>query len=98
MKVNPKNRLLLITAQIAFGVCANSWAAAQVDVEIIGGPNLIVDSNALSPSTYAPTTFTVAVKYCNNTAAPIDDIYAHIGNIDGGGGGGDARDLSGARQ
>ncbi|NNC88897.1 MAG: hypothetical protein HKN82_10615, partial [Akkermansiaceae bacterium] len=58
---------------------------AQIDVEIVAGDNIIVDSNVLSPSTYAPETFTVQVTYCNNTAAPINDVYAHIGNIDDGG-------------
>lgn len=62
-----------------------SLVRSQINVEIIAGPNVIVDSNVLSPSTYAPDTFTVQVNYCNNTGAPIDNVYAHIGNIDGGG-------------
>ncbi|MFT4548340.1 MAG: hypothetical protein ACI8XO_004674 [Verrucomicrobiales bacterium] len=70
-------------AALGFGLA--SVCSAQIDAEIIAGPNVIVDSNVISPSTYAPDTFTVQVNYCNNTGLPIDNIYAHIGNIDGGG-------------
>ncbi len=70
---------------MALAVALLTTSPAQVDVEIIAGANIIVDSNVLSPSTYAPDTFTIQVVYCNNTGSAIHNLYAHVGNIDGGG-------------
>ena len=55
-------------------------AAGELTITIIAAPNLVVDSNALSPSTYAPKVATVIGKICNNTASTIDNVTAYIGN------------------
>lgn len=55
-------------------------AAGQLDVSIIAGYNLVVDSNVSSPSTYAPRVATVIGKFCNTGDAPLTNVYGYIGN------------------
>ena len=59
-------------------------AAGELTLTIVAAPNLVVDSNALSPSTYAPKVATVIGKICNTTASAIDNVTAYIGNYNGG--------------
>lgn len=60
----------------------NASAAANLTVEIIAAPNLVVDSNALSASTYAPKVATVIGKFCNEGNTAANDVTAYIGNYD----------------
>jgi len=59
-------------------------AAGELTLTIVAAPNLVVDSNALSPSTYAPKVATVIGKICNTTTSAIDDVTAYIGDYNGG--------------
>jgi len=73
--------LLLTTANSA-------QAAGTITVEILAAPNLVVDSNASSPSTYAPSVATVAGKICNaSTSATVSQVTASIGTYSSGGSG-----------
>ncbi len=60
-------------------------AAANLSVEIIAAPNLVVDSNVLSPSTYSPKVGTVIGKICNVGDAPASNVTAYIGDYTGSG-------------
>lgn len=55
-------------------------AAGELTITITAAPNLVVDSNALSTSTYAPKVATVIGKICNNTATDITNVTAYIGD------------------
>lgn len=59
--------------------------AAQGDltVEVLAGHNLVVDSNVLAPSTYAPSAATVAGRFCNSGSSTLTDVQGFIGNYTG---------------
>ena len=56
------------------------YAAVNLTVEIIAAPNLVVDSNALATSTYAPKVATVIGRFCNTGTTAANDAVAYIGN------------------
>lgn len=59
----------------------STHAAGNLTVEIIASPNLVVDSNVASPSTYAPSVATVVGRFCNTSgSSTIQDVYGHIGD------------------
>ena len=67
----------------AFRAMANT--PGQVSVEIIAAYNLVVDSNVLAPSTYAPAVATVGGKVCNTSSTePVTGLQVFIGNYNGG--------------
>jgi LPXTG-site transpeptidase (sortase) family protein len=53
-------------------------------IEPITAYNLVVDSNVLSPSTYAPTAATVGAKFCNSTGATMTNVWAYVGDYNPG--------------
>ena len=57
-------------------------AAGTLTVSISAGYNLVVDSNVLAPSTYAPSVATVAGKFCNTGDQPLTDVRGFIGDYD----------------
>jgi hypothetical protein len=57
-----------------------AYAAANLTVEIVAAPNLIVDSNVLSPSTYQPIVATVIGKFCNTGGSALNNVVGTIGN------------------
>lgn len=54
-------------------------AVTDVEVTIFAAPNLVVDSNVLSPSTQAPEVATVIGRFCNTSGAPLSNIVGYIG-------------------
>lgn len=52
----------------------------DLSMSIIAAPNLIVDSNVESPSTYAPEAVHFGVEICNNGANDMTDVYINIGD------------------
>ncbi len=44
--------------------------------------NFVIDSNAESPSTYAPKSATLGAQFCNDGADDLTDVSAFIGNFD----------------
>ncbi|GAP64125.1 hypothetical protein ARMA_2548 [Ardenticatena maritima] len=60
-------------------------SAGTLSVEIIAAPNLVVDSNVLTPATYAPKVATVIGKFCNTGTTPITSATAYIGDYTGSG-------------
>jgi hypothetical protein len=55
-------------------------AAGILEVKINAGYNLVVDSNASSPSTYAPSVATVMGEFCNTGNDALTDVWAYIGD------------------
>ena len=51
-------------------------------IEVLAAPNLVVDSNVESPSTYAPESATIGAKFCNDGDNPLTDVFAYIGDFD----------------
>ncbi|MEZ4643812.1 MAG: SdrD B-like domain-containing protein [Chloroflexota bacterium] len=62
----------------------STQAAAGLTVKIDTAYNLVVDSNATSPSTYAPRAATVYGTFCNDGADPLTDVYGYIGSYNSG--------------
>ncbi|MGD9612676.1 MAG: hypothetical protein AB7V22_07210, partial [Kiritimatiellia bacterium] len=63
------------------------WGAnpdGDLRVEIVTAYNLIVDSNAESPSTYAPKSAYIGAKFCNDGADPLTNVWAYIGDLGAG--------------
>ncbi len=50
-------------------------------VEIVTAYNLIVDSNAESPSTYAPKSAYIGAKFCNDGDNALTNVWAYIGDL-----------------
>ena len=58
--------------------------SGDLTVEIIAGYNLVVDSNAESPSTFAPSVATVVGRFCNVGASTLTGVQGYIGDYDSG--------------
>ena len=71
---------------LAIGPFAPSLASAQavLNVQIVNGYNLIVDSNVTAPPTYAPRSAYIGAQICNTGNMPADNVFANVGNYDGG--------------
>ena len=66
---------------------ASLHAATQdgpLRVEVITAYNLIVDSNAGTPSSYAPRSAYIGVTFHNDGTTDLTDVFACIGNYNGG--------------
>ena len=76
---------LLILLSLFALTARPTWAQSGggLTVEIIAGPNLVVDSNVTSSSSYAPSVATVIGKFCNTGSAPLEGVQGFIGNWDG---------------
>jgi hypothetical protein len=68
-------------ALLALGPVAAS--AQTLDVEILTGYNLIVDSNVTAPPTYAPRSAYIGARICNTGGATANNVYAYVGNFPG---------------
>ena len=63
---------------------AQSVSDGPLKMEIITAYNLVVDSNAESPSTYAPKSAYIGAKFCNDGTEPLTNVWAYIGDLDAG--------------
>ncbi len=60
-------------------------AGSPLSVEIIAGYNLVVDSNVMAISTYAPSVATVAGKICNTSGTQtLTGVQGYVGDYKGG--------------
>jgi len=75
--------LLLTVLLVALNGGSDARAAGVLTVEIIAAPNLVVDSNVLSPSTYSPDTATVIGKFCNTGDTTLSGVQGFIGDYSG---------------
>jgi hypothetical protein len=57
-------------------------AQGVLDIQVVNGYNLIVDSNVQSPPTYAPRAAFIGAQFCNIGTAPLTNVTAHTGNYD----------------
>lgn len=92
IKMVYKGCSLFISLVIILGSILSSFnvarAAASLSIEIIAAPNLVVDSNVLSPSSYQPIVATVIGKFCNEGIPGVDgnitNLVGYIGDyVDG---------------
>lgn len=58
--------------------------AGVLNVQIVNGYNLVVDSNITAPSTYGPKAAYIGAKICNTGTAALKNVFANLGNYDAG--------------
>jgi SdrD B-like domain/GEVED domain/Secretion system C-terminal sorting domain len=68
--------VMLLYCNLAVGQTVHG----DLSMSVIAAPNLIVDSNVESPSTYAPEAVHFAVKICNNGFDDMSNVYVNIGD------------------
>lgn len=71
----------LLLLGLAFISVPTASAAGVITVDIVAGYNLVVDSNVMSPSTYAPSAATVMGRFCNTGDATLNNVFGYIGNF-----------------
>ncbi|MEN9975757.1 MAG: hypothetical protein RLZZ282_1763, partial [Verrucomicrobiota bacterium] len=71
---------LILTASISGNAQAATTHGA-LRMEVMAAPNLVVDSNVESPSSYSPRAAHFGVKITNTGATPLTDIYVKMGNL-----------------
>ena len=80
--------MLFVCGLGLLAAAAPAGAATGMNVEIINGYNLIVDSNVTSPSTYAPSAAYIGARICNTGTpgvdGPLDNVFANVGNYNAG--------------
>jgi uncharacterized repeat protein (TIGR01451 family) len=59
---------------------ATALAQGSLTIELNAPYNLVVDSNVLSPSTYAPELATIGAGFCNYGSDPLTNVTAFIGS------------------
>lgn len=64
----------LLLFGLAFMSVPTASAAGVITVDIVAGYNLVVDSNVMSPSTYAPSAATVMGRFCNTGDATLNNV------------------------
>ncbi len=65
------------------GAPALAPQAGTFSITLLSGPNLVVDSNVESPSTYAPRSALISARVCNTGNAALDDVFVSVGNYTG---------------
>lgn len=88
------NRVVQSRKAFAAAICMSMWlgvssglcatADGSLRVEVITAYNLIIDSNAGTPASYAPRSAYIGVTLYNDGSAPLTDVFAYIGNYTGG--------------
>ena len=53
-------------------------------IEMLDYYNLVVDHNIHSPTGASPRAVYIGVRFCNDGANPLEDVYAHIGDFTAG--------------
>jgi uncharacterized repeat protein (TIGR01451 family) len=75
-------RILLLAWLTASGLLAT--AQAQLRIEMNAAYNLVVDSNAGTPSSYAPKAAYLGAKFWNDGTQALTDVWAYIGDYTNG--------------
>jgi LPXTG-site transpeptidase (sortase) family protein len=76
--------LALLTAVPAMAAPSAANPDGDLRIEPITAYNFVVDSNVLSPSTYAPESATLGAKICNDGTNDLTDVFMYIGDFSGG--------------
>ena len=71
--------LLLLLSSFSQNISAQ-LVDGDLSMSIIAAPNLIVDSNVESPSTYAPEAVHFGVEICNTGGNDMTEVYINIGD------------------
>ncbi len=85
LKISVFHELIYSLSIVLFlSISATSVFGQKVDgdlsMSIIAAPNLIVDSNVESPSSYAPEAVHFGVEICNNGLDDMSEMYINIGD------------------
>ncbi|MBW8011625.1 MAG: hypothetical protein FVQ83_10360, partial [Chloroflexi bacterium] len=75
---------IFIVGGISFSNYGSANAAGVMSVSIGAAYNLVVDSNVLSPSTYAPSVATVMGEFCNTGDTDLTGVQGFIGDFSAG--------------
>ncbi len=75
---------LFLAMAFLFLVPFEIQAQPALEASINAGYNYVVDSNVLSPSTYAPSVATVMGRLCNTGTVPLTDVSGYIGDMTAG--------------
>lgn len=71
------HRFLLLAVLTGGGVAS---AQAQLRIEMNAAYNLVVDSDAGTPSSYAPSAAYLGAKFWNDGTNALTDVWAYIGD------------------
>lgn len=74
--------MFVLTGSVAHAATADG----ALRVEVITAYNLVVDSNAGTPASYAPRSAYIGATFHNDGTVPLTDLIARIGNYSGGAG------------
>lgn len=72
--------LLIISFQLPTTFLSAQTVHGDLSMSVVAAPNLIVDSNIESPSTYAPKAVHFGVEICNNGGDDMSEIFINIGD------------------
>ena len=75
--------LVILAISLAWYSLAQA-AVSDITVTIYAAPNLVVDSNVLSPSSKQPEVATVIGRFCNTGPTPLSNVVGYIGDYDTG--------------
>ncbi|MGD8793613.1 MAG: SdrD B-like domain-containing protein, partial [Anaerolineae bacterium] len=82
--LSPTNLVRLVTVLLMLGLLFVSIgtveAQSSLNIEIIAGYNLVVDSNVTATSTYSPAAATVVGRICNDGTTALTGVEAYIGD------------------
>ncbi len=76
--------LIALLLVLSPALAAPVLGAPVLTLEVDAAYNLVVDSNVLSPSTYAPAVATVNGKACNYGTVPLTNVQMFIGDFSAG--------------
>ncbi len=79
-KVRLNRTVCLLAAAMALPATA-ATTDNGLKMEVMAAPNLVVDSNVESPSSYSPSAAHLAVKITNTGATTLNNVYAKIGTL-----------------
>jgi uncharacterized repeat protein (TIGR01451 family) len=65
---------------LAGGLSLAPEAAGQLRIDVVAAYNLVVDSNAGTPSSYAPKAAYLGAKFWNDGTQALTDVWAYIGD------------------
>ncbi|CAK8724592.1 hypothetical protein KKHLCK_14480 [Candidatus Electrothrix laxa] len=69
-----------IIAALVLALLPVTAAQAALEIEVITAYNFVVDSNVLTPATYAPNAAMIGAEFCNTDTTALTDVRAYVGN------------------
>lgn len=84
---HPVLAVLVLASSLVLATVASTPAEAanpdgDLAISVIAAPNLVVDSNVESPSSYGPEAAHLGATICNTGTDPLSNVFVNIGNFD----------------